>query len=406
MNIIYNLRRWPWLLIIIGLAKSSLLHATATTSPPPEKVKLLVVIDTSEPLVVDYRTTGNTIRSVLMVGGLLDIFISDLRESGHSKKLRETIGEFDRFPIVKAGVEGAFRQLMPYFDVTVTSDATLIKGKMRLDFDEVQNNTYDYALVLKEAFAGMLSVWRLSTLSAASTLRYELYDLAEKKSMIKGAINGWSPTIHDFDEGVSNRTAFMVEYAVAEGNAISVIYGQLNKGGHLHTMATKVGLGEFVPAIHKLLETYTKTFDLRLDAPRGWYEVDSGSKYSKILAPKNKDKALFAVRYDVDLLIKEFGQNVDDLESYVNIFTDKVLNMGYTRDSLAATGLKLNDQSITIIFNRPDKAGKEVVIFNRFSPLHAGIFTVVCLADYEGFMAKYENDVKLALAGVKVQTRD
>src|SRR5688572_16850963 len=101
MNICYHSWRsmHPGLLLI---AISILLTFTYTRAFPQEKkLKLLVVVDASSSLTVDFRTAGNTARQVLMLGGLLDIGISEARQTSHSNRLRETVGEFDRFPIIK-----------------------------------------------------------------------------------------------------------------------------------------------------------------------------------------------------------------------------------------------------------------------------------------------------------------
>ena len=89
--------------VIIFLGISNLPALSRTGCFKQDKVKLLVVIDATDQLVVDYRTTGNTVRQVLMVGGLLDPAVSGIRKSSQSNKLRETVGDFNRYPVLKAG---------------------------------------------------------------------------------------------------------------------------------------------------------------------------------------------------------------------------------------------------------------------------------------------------------------
>ena len=166
------------------------------------KVKLLVVIDSQDPLAVDYRTTGNTVRQALLWGGLLDIGISSLRESGHSKKLRETVGDFDRFPIVKAAVEGAFSSQTQYFDLE------FVPGGKKTDLDAAKRDK-QFVFELEETFSGLISAWKLSSLSAASTISYSLKDASNGKPLVKGSLSGFARDVHEFDEGVSNKSAFI-----------------------------------------------------------------------------------------------------------------------------------------------------------------------------------------------------
>lgn len=364
------------------------------------KVRLLVIVDDTEPLTVDYRTVGNTVRQLVLLGSLLDIGISEARESSHSKKLRETVGTFNRFDVLKAAVSGAFLQHADIFELEVTNDLTAVKGKTRLDFDALKTPDHHYVLVLNEVFAGMVSAWKLSTLSASSSIRYELYNVSEKRSMDKGSISGFHPTSHSFDEGVSDKVAFMLEYAVACGNAIGAIYGQLNKEGHLSTMATTVGLGDKIPAIGEILNRYSKTFDYTIATPKNWSVIETGTKYSTALAPKNKDKIQFGMRFDVDLLIEDLGQEGQDLETYVSLFINKLNNRGYTLDSTSSHGLKFSDDAIVLVFNRPQLAGKEILGFNRFGKEYIGIFSVILLKDHETYLAKYRQDIDQTLASL------
>lgn len=92
-----------------------LLHQEYTFSQNPEKVKLLLLVEASNPLVVDYQTTGSIIRHVLMSGSLTDIAITGIRQSNHSKQFREAIGEIDRNTILVNGIKSAFKTHSDFF---------------------------------------------------------------------------------------------------------------------------------------------------------------------------------------------------------------------------------------------------------------------------------------------------
>jgi hypothetical protein len=403
MNITYPFWRSKHQRMLL-IAISILLSFIFTPAFPQEKkVKLLVVVDASSLLTVDFRTAGNTARQVLMLGSLLDIGISEARQTSHSNRLRETVGEFDRFPIIKAGIEGAFSLQEKYFEVEVVSDATLSGNKTKLDWDNLKVGDNQFVLVLNEIFAGYISAYKLGTLSAQSTIKYELFNVNNKKSVEKGTINGWSSLTHEFDEAVSNRPGFISEYATAAANAIGSIYGQLSKEGHLHAMAETADLGEFVPALGDILKKHGENFDIKMTIPKGWNKISLGSKYTFALAPSNKDKRIFGLRLDVDLLIKELGQENLDVESYMAIFIDKVSNRGYSIDPNARPGIKYDAGSSVLVFNRPNNSGKEIIIFKHYGKEYMGLMSIIFYEDFEGLITKYKSDLESAMASLSFQ---
>lgn len=364
------------------------------------KINLLVAINTSDPLAVDYRTTGNTVRSALLAGGLLDIGISSLRESGHSKKLRETVGDFDRYPIVKAGVEGAFGTQAQYFNLSFVSNPG---GKV--DIKNARKEGHSFILELEETFSGMISAWRLSSLSASSTVSYVLRDVETGKTITKGSLSGFARPIHEFEEGVSNKDAFMKEYPLAVGTAVGTIIGQLGKDGHFATMATASGVKDYVPPLTAFLKEYEKKFDYTIKSPRGWSVVDMGTKYTTVLAPKGSDRAYFGLRLDIDLLIKELGQELDDLDAYVALARNRILNIAYTEDKETQTGIPLKDEYRQVVFNRPGNAGKEILVFIPFGKEYVGLYSVVVLKDYETYMKKYKEEIEGTLASITLTSK-
>lgn len=403
MNITYSVWRNNHSgLLLIGIC-ILLTFTCAHAFAQEKKVKLLVVVDASSPLIVDFRTAGNTARQVLMLGSLLDLGISAARQTSHSNRLRETVGDFDRFPIIKAGITGAFTQQQKYFDIAVSSDAGLNGNKTKLDWDNLKVGNNGFVLVLNELFAGYISAYKLGTLSAQSTIKYELFNADNKKSMEKGTISGWSSLTHEFDEAVGNRSGFIAEYATAVANALGSIYGQLNKEGHLHAMAETADLGEFVPALGDILKKHGENFDVKMTIPKGWNKISMGSKYSYAIAPGNKDKKIFGLRLDVDLLIKELGQENLDVESYMAIFVDKVSNRGYSIDADARPDIKYDAGSFMLVFNRPNNSGKEIIIFKHYGKEYIGLLSVIFYEDFEGLIAKYKSDLESAMASLSFE---
>ena len=164
-------------------------------------------------------------------------------------------------------------------------------------------------------------------------------------------------------------------------------------------MAQTAGF-DVAPPIIEVLQEYEKKFHYSIKTPKGWNTVDMGTKYTTVLAPKNKDREKFGLRFDVDLLLEEFGQDVDDLEAYVALFRNKVLNLGYKVDNDTKSELTLPDGSLELILIRADNIGKEQVIFSLYGEDFVGIFSVVILEDYEGYVKKYQDEIENSFASI------
>lgn len=402
MNRNHSFQKWNRLIMLLFLL--GVLQTVKAQDKESNKVRILVIVDTSEPLIVDYRTVGNTVRSLIFLGSLTDVAITEIRQSSHSKKLRETVGEFDRFPLIKKGVENAFAPQSKYFQVEVTNDASLLKGKRKVDLKAVRALGYPFVLLFDEVFSGLVSAWKLGTLSASTTIRYELIDVNKENTMSKGSLSGWNKAIHDFEGAISDRNAFIQEYEDAVLITASTIYGQLNKDGHLNAMAGSAGLSDYVPSLIYFLDQYAKKFDYKIKFPKGWHEVAMGSKYTKVTEPRNDDKLKFGIRVDIDLLIKELGQDVDQLDAYMAIFMNKAFTAGYSIDTITQIPLSIDSAQYTrVVLNRPNNTGKEVLVFTQFGKEYVAIFSLIFLQDFERFLNKYQGDIEYVITNIEFE---
>jgi hypothetical protein len=378
---------------------------------PSSKVKLLVTIDSTQPLIVEYQSKGATIRSNLSIlfsvaGLLTDEAIKAKAKSDESIRLQTTIGPFDRYPILDVAAKAAFPALgtvSSYFQVDVRNASSDGKNVEPLQPQVARSDGYDFALLLREKFAGLKSVWAFSTLSATSTISFELIDLRTNKTIAKGARDGANKVSHQFEDAFADRSVFIQEYKPAAGYAIGSIVGDLNQQGHLHEMAAAVGLGDLVPSIGPLLDSYAKRFDYQFMLPKGWHQTETATKtkYMRIIEPDNDDRKAFGLVFSVDLLIKEFGQDVADLQSYVPISVNRLAGKGYTPDGLTTLPLSLGEKYIDLVFDRPNKAGKSAFIFTMFGKEYVGVYELVFLRDFETYSTKYRSDIEYILTNMK-----
>ena len=332
-----------------------------------------------------------------MFGSLTDIAISSIRHSVHSKRLQETVGELDRLPILSGGVTSAFAKQSEYFQIEISNDASLLKGS-KVNFAEIESRGFQFVITLDETLPGLVSAWKLGTLSATTTIRFKLYNTHEKKIINKGSFTGWSFEVHEFDQAVANRDVFIKEYQDAVTAALKSIHGQLSREGYLHTMANSVGLGDKVPDLGYFLNLYSSKFTCEFKVPNHWRKVSLQSKYSTVIEPKNEDRANFGIRIDIDLLIEELGQNVSDTESYINISSNRLMQAGFLLNDTISNPLSLTlKNSKYLMAVRPTKSGQDLVIYSKLGDEFMAVFTVVCLEDYEKFITKYKSDIEYAI---------
>lgn len=375
------------------------------------RIRILLLVDATTPLSVDYRTTGRRLRRALLAGAggiapiLIESKVSSMQRSKESNRLQEAVGNLDRKPVIGAAMAAAVG-ITGYFEAVIPNDPSSFATKTEIDFARVQADGYRYVLVLREDFAGMITAWKMGTLSAGSYLRYELYDAATKKQLTKGLASAFALPQHELDPATTDRSLFLGEYPAAVGAACGRIYGELNKQGHLHTMAEAHGLGKEVPAVGEILDKYARLFDYNFKLPKDWHQVPGASKYSLIMEPNNADRAKFGVALAVDLLIEEFGQEVQDLDGYITIVFGRMRNLGYpVEDAEPFENLRLDTPHTGFLVDRPGGAGKELVLFRRLDDRFVVMYSVIFLQDFDGYLKKYSQDLETLMNKAEFKTR-
>ena len=319
--------------------------------------------------------------------------------------LQQTVGEFNRRPVIEAGVTAMFKASTPYFEAVTPPDPSAYGGAAAIDFAKVQADGYPYVLSIHEQFAGMASAWAWSTLSAGSYVQFKLTDAATRKELAKGQTSSFAVRKQEFDPALKDRSAFLTDYAAAVTQDCIQIYGELYKQGQLHAMADAHGLGKEVPDTAALLERYAKLFNYSFTLPSGWHQVAGSSKYVAILEPTNADKAKIAVSFTMDLLLEEFGQKVDDLNDYIRIAFGRMRDQGYGVDTPAPfDALVLNPPYTAFLVDRPQGTGKEVVLFRRLDGPFVISYHIIFLDDFDGLSKKYAPDLQSLINQARITT--
>jgi hypothetical protein len=385
-------------------------HEKATGSD--KKIKILVLVDATAPLLVDYETPGRIGRhggssgsSLLgvLTWSLFDLAISSQQRSKESQRLQETVGEFERKPLIENSIVAAFGSFTPYFEAVVPKDSAIYKSP-NIEFDKARADGYPYVLTVTEV-GGMSTAWELKTLSAASSFRFDLYDAATQKRIGKGTSTVFASARRAFDSATTDRTIFIGDYPTAAGQAGFRIYGELNRRGDLHTMAAANGLGSEVPSLDAILERYAGAFHYNPQLPANWHRVNTKSKLVVTLEPKNGDRQHIGVVFAADLLVKELGQDVKELDEYVSMYFGRLKDRGYDVDSAQPfDDFKLNERYRSFIMDRPNGAGKEILSFRMLPDHFVAIYDTVMLPGFEDYLKKYTSDIESLINNSQITT--
>jgi hypothetical protein len=121
-----------WFVLPIIAAAPKAESDTTVPASSANKIRLLVLTDANKLLTVHYLTKGRAIRNVLMtapIGGLGTMAV-DAAETKHetskeSKTLQNTVGEFNRRPVIEAAIVAGFKEHAQYFEIAVPPDPSV-----------------------------------------------------------------------------------------------------------------------------------------------------------------------------------------------------------------------------------------------------------------------------------------
>ena len=112
-----------------------------------------------------------------------------------------------------------------------------------------------------------------------------------------------------------------------------MLVGTLFREDELHAMAASVGRGDEVPQVVAVLKRFEKRFDYKLKVAPDWKSTRMNTKYVSVLEPKNDLRFSLGLRFEVDLLIPEFGQDVSTIEEYVDAWKLRLVDGGIDMSS-------------------------------------------------------------------------
>jgi len=176
------------------------------------------------------------------------------------------------------------------------------------------------------------------TLAPFSMVEIRVYDVRKKKRTMKEKLVGFGSNATDADAAVDSASTYLSGYPQAV-RALSILaYGRLRFGNVMHDLAKGTAYESEFPSMEKVLKENAKRFTVKRPKIKNWKMPRTKNAYVFLAFPK-KDKELLVIWTDVDLLLKEFGQEFDSLDPYIAQRLTRIADVGFGVDSPAEVPL-------------------------------------------------------------------
>jgi hypothetical protein len=170
-------------------------------------------------------------------------------------------------------------------------------------------------------------------------------------------------------------------------------------------MAAQEGLGDQVPDLVRILARYQDRFETDFKIPEGWEKVVE-SRYATDLQPKNADKQKIGIKISIDLLIKEFSQDVESVEEYSSIHLAKAVQKGFSIPTdQPPPPFLVKEAHFEVWVTPPQGKGRILHLFRKISPELVVLCQVVSLEENDSLLTKYRNDIESIVNETRITAR-
>ena len=390
------------LILAVLLTLSLPLHALAKE---PKQVQILTLVhEANSPLKVNLTTDGDMARSFIPIGGFFTNAASANRNKKYAQSLADAIGEYDRLAVIQQSIESVIEDNYPVFDVVFPKVSQgFFKGKK---FNYQKAKGYRYVLSITEVFSGLsmtMIATKTDSVAVMSGVKWELYDIKKKKRLKKGRMYANSLDVMSIREAIDNPEFFTDNYPSVVVKELSVSIGELYKTNILNQMAKTVGRGKEVLPFGDVLKPYEKRFKYSFTPPKGWKNTKMNTKFAHVIEPKNDDRMKMGVRFGLDLLIAELGQDVGKVSDYIPVMLNRLEAAQYDVSTFKSVqGPVLSREYEAYEISRPDGQGKELYLIRLVDDTFLEMFTLVFVVDADRLYQTYEKDIISIIDGRKL----
>jgi hypothetical protein len=291
------------------------------------------------PSKVHFATDGELARGILVPFGAIANNISVPKRSRElGAQLDQALNGYDRYATIYKELENRFKSRSTAFVTTdVRGSVTHLSDKVITSAAASQG--YDYVIAIDDKFSGLsmlnVAATRTDDVAPLTTLEYKVYDARKQQQIAKGLISANGMQKKHYEEAVHDREFFINSYGPMARYLAEQLVGTLFRTDTLHAMAASVGRGADVPEVAVVLKRYEQRFTYTLKAAPAWKKTRMNTRYVNVLEPRSDLRFSLGLRFEVDLLIPEFGQDVSTVDEYIEAWKLRLINQGIDMTSFA-----------------------------------------------------------------------
>jgi len=318
---------------LLILLASNVAHAVSDTD-----VDIMIVFpEKLAPSHVVMVTDGELARGLLIPFAAIANNINLKKRSEElGAQLDQTLDGYDRYATIFKSLESRFKSRSAAF-VPVELRVSSTPASEKAIPITAGKQGYDYVIVIEDKFSGLSMLNQLSTqtddVAPMTTLAYRVYDTRKRERIAKGLVSSNGLQKRPYKEAIKDRELFVGAYERIANHMAEQLVGTLFREDKLHAMAASVGRGDEVPQVSAVMKRFEKRFDFTLKTAPDWKFTKMNSKYTNVLEPKNDLRFSLGLRFEVDLLIPEFGQDVSTVDEYVLAWKLRIVDQGIDASS-------------------------------------------------------------------------
>lgn len=382
----------------------------AIAADAPRQVRILAIIPPEdEPVRVVLLTQWEYGAQAL--GGILPALINqakiDKRNKPLDEQLRKTLEGYERTPILADAVKRSFAKPAGVFEVTTTTDSARYLQTRGRDKLTAAAEEFDYVLHLQSEFVGLWmggAFTRTDDLTPAQAVRYRLFRASDSAVVHKGAVTSFGQEKRHYNLAVADRDFFVNLWPNVCTSLAWRIVGELNGGDQLHAMAAQVGRGGEVPAIGTVLKQHEDSFRMELAPVKGWRETKLGTNYVRVLEPRDSSNKVMGIRFEVDLLLPEFGQDVSTLEEYLLAFSLRRSESNPEFPPISKWD-GINAPGYEVYLASDGANARSILLYRMLGERKVQFINVVFLKDFESLYAANRGKIEEMIASSVVELR-
>jgi hypothetical protein len=372
-----------------------------------DAVKVLVVFPAKQEASKVYLVTDGQVARAFVIPFAAIANNAHIRKRSEEfgQQLDATLGGYDRYDEIFKALIRRFEGRSAMFSLTQTRDAAQYGGEQGIAAAGAQG--YGYVIAIDDKFSGLSMLNAVATrtddVAPQTTLAYQVYETKQQSRLAKGNASANGMTKKPFREAVADREFFVNEYPRIADAIANQIVGALFRTDVLHTMAKSAGRGAEVPQLSAVLKKHEKRFTYALKPADNWRQTKMNTKYASVLEPKSDLRFALGLRFDVDLLVAEFGQEVSTVEDYITAMLGRLEESGIdttTFEEFKDISIPSSYQAYSFQSNK--EGGRTIVLLRILNKDMIEVINVVVLKDFDTLYAQHRPTIEKMIADAKL----